>query len=254
MKIEIPKSKIKPSRTTPKTMVLYGKPKVGKSTVMAGLDNNLLIDFENGAELTESSRINILKIAEDNGISPLAVIKDVIKQIKADNETNKGFIYKYITLDTIGALDEIAVELAGIMYKNTTQGKNWTGIDVRDLANGAGYRFTRMALTRLINEFENLCETLIIIGHVKDKHVELEGVLPEKALDLPGKMSSILCSQVDMVGYITREEDKTYINFKPSESLIAGGRISRLEGEKIVIATTQPDKSVKIDWTKIFNN
>lgn len=254
MKIELPKKKLKPTRTSPKTMVLYGKPKIGKTTCVAGLENNLIIDFENGAELTESSRLNILQIAEENGITPLAVIKDVVNQIKKDNELTKGYVYKYITLDTVSALDEIAVELAGIMYKNTTQGKNWTETDVRDLANGAGYRFTRMALTRLINEFEVLCETLIILGHVKDKHVELEGVLPEKALDLPGKMSSILCSQVDMVGYMTREEDKTYINFKPSESLIAGGRITRLEGEKIVIAITQPDKSVIVDWKEIFNN
>jgi len=254
MKIELPKGKMKPTRISPKTMVIYSKPKSGKTSIAAALEGNLIVDFEDGAEFTDGARFNVMMKAKEENTSVLSVIKDLVEQIKVANKEKGSYVYKYITLDTVTALEDISLELANIMYRNTVQGKNWEGKDVRDLANGAGWRWMRSALTRLINEFQGLSETLIIFGHVKDKHVELEGELPEKALALAGKMSSILCSQVDIVGYMYRDGMESIINFKPSENLIAGGRVKHLEGEKIVIATTQPDKSVKVEWNKIFIN
>lgn len=44
----LPTEKSRPATTNPKTLILFGKPKAGKSTLMAALDNNLIIDLENG--------------------------------------------------------------------------------------------------------------------------------------------------------------------------------------------------------------
>ena len=47
--------------------------------------------------------------------------------------------YKYITIDTISALEEnYAIDLALKIYKDTPMGKNFQGTDVRTLPNGAG--------------------------------------------------------------------------------------------------------------------
>ena len=36
----LPTEKSRPATTNPKTLILFGKPKAGKSTLMAALDNN----------------------------------------------------------------------------------------------------------------------------------------------------------------------------------------------------------------------
>ena len=44
----LPTEKSIPKVNNPKLLILFGKPKSGKSTLMAALDNNLIIDLENG--------------------------------------------------------------------------------------------------------------------------------------------------------------------------------------------------------------
>lgn len=46
--IVLPKEKSKPVVNNPKFLIIFGRPKAGKSTLMAALDNNLIIDLENG--------------------------------------------------------------------------------------------------------------------------------------------------------------------------------------------------------------
>jgi len=135
------------------------------------------------------------------------------------------------------------------------QGRNWTGDDVTSLPNGAGYRFTRLALFEIINELESICDTLIILGHVKDKMIEVKGEeINERGLDLIGKSSSILCSKVDAIGYVYRKDNQTIINFKPSESLIVGGRSKHLIGKEITVAESNEKNEIAIDWSQIFVN
>ena len=43
-----------------------------------------------------------------------------------------------ITIDTVSALEDISLELANKLYKNTPMGRNWIGDDVTKLPNGAG--------------------------------------------------------------------------------------------------------------------
>jgi hypothetical protein len=44
--------------------------------------------------------------------------------------------------------------------------------DVRQLPNGAGYLYTRQALRKLIDMFKPLCETLVLVTHIKDKQIK----------------------------------------------------------------------------------
>ena len=41
---KLPKKKVKASRKSPKNMIIYGAPKIGKTTVLAQLDDCLIID------------------------------------------------------------------------------------------------------------------------------------------------------------------------------------------------------------------
>ena len=50
--IVLPTSKVKAERVNPKRIVIYSKPKTGKTTAYAGLENNLILDLENVLDLT----------------------------------------------------------------------------------------------------------------------------------------------------------------------------------------------------------
>ena len=132
-------------------------------------------------------------------------------------------------------------------------GRNWIGTDVTTLPNGAGYGYTRKAMLTVLDKLKEITDTLIIVGHVKDKLVEREGKeMGERALDLVGKLPAIVCSKVDAVGYLYRDENKTKINFASSESLLVGSRCEHLSGADITIAESDEENNIKVDWSKVF--
>ena len=52
--IVLPKEKVKAKVENPRFLILFGKPKAGKTTLVAALDNNLIIDLEGGSEFLEA--------------------------------------------------------------------------------------------------------------------------------------------------------------------------------------------------------
>jgi hypothetical protein len=253
MMIELPNTKIPASRINPKKIILFSKPKVGKTEALSALDNCLLIDLENGSEFVNAMKINVLDIAQKQNQSPISVLKEVIESIKEANKKAGKFVYKYGAIDTVSALEDMVLVLANKLYKETPQGRNWQGDDVTTLPNGAGYQYTRRALWIVLEELEQCFDTLIILGHLKDKYVEKEGKeMTERGLDLIGKSAAILCSQVDAIGYVYRDENKTIVNFQPSDSLICGSRSEHLKNQKITLIESDESGKLTITWDKIF--
>lgn len=253
MNMILPKEKTTATRVNPKTMVLFSLPKMGKTTAVAALDDCLIIDLEEGSEFVDAMRIDVIKEAKKKETLPIDVIKEIIDTIRLENKKQGKYAYKYIALDTVTALEDLVLPLANKMYRETPMGRTWVGNDVTSLPSGAGYLYTRRALSTVLAQFEELCDTLIILGHVKDKLIEKDGEeMTERGLDLTGKMASILCAHVDTIGYVYRDENKTMINFKPSENLISGSRSEHLKDQKIVIAESNSEGNVTVDWSKIF--
>jgi hypothetical protein len=226
---------------------------MGKSTVVAELDDCLIIDLENGTQFIDAIKYDVIKKSREEEKLPIVILKQLMQVIAESNKALNKYTYKYIVVDTVTALEDIVLPLANKYYRESPQGRNWTGDDVTELPQGAGYRYTRRALQVVLNELEELCDTLIILGHVKDKLIEKEGEeMNERGLDLAGKMSAILCSKVDAIGYLYRDENKTIINFQPSEKLLCGSRSEHLKGKKIVVAESDDNGKLSIDWSQIF--
>lgn len=249
----LPKGIIKSTSTNPKSMVIFSQPKVGKTELCSALDNALLIDVENGSNYVDAQKINIIEIARDKNVAPLAVLQQVIQELKTVKRDTGSYPYKYGIIDTVTALEDIVLELANELYRNTPQGRNWQGSDVRTLPQGGGYYYTRLAFSKVIGLLQECFEYFIMLGHVKQRLVDKDGKeMSERSLDLQGKVSSILCSQVDAIGYMFREDNKTIINFQPSESLISGSRCEHLKNKEITVIEQKEDGSLKVSWDEIF--
>lgn len=253
----IPKDIVKSTRINPKSMVLFAKPKVGKTEMAASLPNSLLIDLEDGSEYVDAMKVNVLAVARSSGKTPLMVIQELVQELKQSNNEKGDYVFKYGILDTVTAAEEMVLPLAGDLYRNTPQGRNFQGNDVRQLPNGAGYQYTREALWMFIDMFRGLFDTVIILGHLRDKFIEKDGKeMTERGLDLAGKSGPLLCSQVDAIGYVYRDADgDTAINFRPSESITCGSRSEHLKDQdNIKIITKNEEGKLQVDWSKIFLN
>ena len=55
--IVLPKEKLKARIENPRFLILFGKPKSGKTTLASKLDNNLIVDLEGGSEFLEALAI-----------------------------------------------------------------------------------------------------------------------------------------------------------------------------------------------------
>jgi hypothetical protein len=125
MSIVLPTSKVMATQVNPKRLLVYSKPKTGKTTAFAGLENNLIIDLENGSDYVDALKVKINSLQE---------LLDTGKAIK-----EAGNPYKYVTIDTVTALETMIMPLAIKLYKATPMGKGFTGDTVATLPNGAGY-------------------------------------------------------------------------------------------------------------------
>lgn len=242
--IVLPKEKQKAKVANPKLLILFGRPKAGKSTLAAAIDNNLIIDLENGYQALSAL------VVQARSIKDFGEIATAIKEeIKRDGK----FPYKYITIDNATRLEEICLPYAAQLYKATPQGKNYKGTDVRTLPNGNGYMWLRMAVKKVIDLFRDLCETLIIIAHVKERQISIEGQeMSEMTIDLTGKLGDIICGEADAIGYVYRKKNETIVSFEGGENTIREARADHLRGKKIVVATSDENNNITVDMTKIF--
>lgn len=240
----LPTEKNKPKVQNPRFLILFGKPKSGKTTLLSMLDNCLIIDLEGGAEFLEALSI------QARTVNDLGEIANQIRQ-KTTETGNKP--YKYIAIDNATRLEEICLPYAAILYRQTPMGKSFKGEDVRQLPNGAGYLYLREAVKKVITMFKELCDNFILIGHTKDKMINKEGEeLTEMAIDLVGRLGDIVCGEADAVGYIYRKKNETIISFEGGDNSVREARAPHLRGQKIVVAESNENNEIIAHWERIY--
>jgi hypothetical protein len=230
--MELPTEKVKASRKSPKNMIIYGSPKIGKTTALSQLDNCLIIDLEAGSDMVDALKVKV------NNLKELADVgREILKQ---------GKPYKYIAIDTISKLEEWCEEEGKKIYMLTPMGKNFDkdkqGLSILSLPNGGGYLYLRLAYKKWIDRLNLLADHIILVAHLKDKMLEKKGKeVSVKDLDLTGKIKQITCSNSDAIGYIYREGEETMISFDSLEEIAAGTRCEHLKG-----------KTMPLIWSEIF--
>lgn len=243
----LPTTKIPAKSTNPKYLIIYGLPKSGKTSAVAQLENNLIIDLEGGSTFIDAMSIQCRTISE---------LGEAAQAIRAKNEEVGKNFYKHITIDNATRLEDICLSFAAQLYRKTELGKNWKGDDVTTLPRGAGYKYLRDAVKKVIDMFKDLCDEFILIGHVKDSIIEKDGEeVTAKEIDLVGKLGKIICGLSDAVGYIYRKGNETYISFKGgTDETIMEARAKHIAGKDIVIATGNEDGSITTYWDRIYKD
>jgi len=239
MSIVLPTVKVKASRVNPKRLIVYSKPKTGKTTAFAGLDDNLIIDLENGTDYVEAIKVKASNLQE---------LKEVGKAIK-----EAGYPYKYITIDTVTALEDMVMPLAINLYKQTAMGKNYSGDSILTLPNGAGYLYIRQAFFQVLDFIDTFAPHIILSGHIKDKQVDDKGEMVMSAnIDLTGKIKSLICANADAIGYMYRKGNQTILSFKTNEEVTCGARPEHLRNEEIVISEMNEKGNLVFNWDKVY--
>ena len=239
MAIVLPTQKIKADRVNPKRLIIYSKPKTGKTSAFAGLENNLILDLENGADYVDALKVKINSLQE---------LLDAGKAIK-----EAGKPYTYVTIDTVTALEDMVMPLAIKLYKQTSMGKNYDGDTVLSLPNGAGYLYLRQAFFQVLDFIDTLAPHIILSGHIKDKQVDDKGEMVMAAnIDLTGKIKSLICANADAIGYMFRKGNQTILSFKTTEEVTCGARPEHLRNEEIVISEMNEKGELVIHWDKVY--
>lgn len=245
MGLVLPTTKVPATSTNPQYLILYGLPKAGKTSALAQLEGNLIIDLEGGSKFIDALAIQARTIND---------LGEIAQAIRAKNAEVGHNFYKRITIDNATRLEDICMGYACTLYKKTELGKNWKGDDVTTLARGAGYKYLRDAVKKVIDMFKDLCDEFILVGHVKDSITEKDGQeVNAKEIDLVGKLGKIVCGMADAVGYVYRKDNETHISFKSGgDGTVMEARAKHIAGKDIVIATGNDDGTITTYWDRVY--
>lgn len=249
--IVLPTGIRKATHINPRDAVLYGKPKVGKTTALSKLKNALIIDLEQGAAFLDAM---VIEVPQEKGpVGKWLWLKELAKTI-----VEGGKPYDYVCIDTLTKLDEWSEWYGTYVYQNSIAGKKFNRDDngvlmkpnhpdyqsVHTLPNGAGYRYSRDAMMDMYETLRYLGKVCtIFICHVADKMVgEKAGeMIMSKDLALTGKLKDILARAPDVLAHVWNEDGKMMISFAGNDEKIGGMRANHLKGYV-----------GELDWSKIF--
>lgn len=211
----------------PQRLFLYGKPKVGKTTAVSTLPRHLIIDTEvkgnNGDQLLGGTAY--CEGATSIVVDGLGRLRDALEYLKTNRDN-----YDYVIIDTIDHLEtwvsDSLCQSHGVTY-------------IGDIPHGKGWSSMRTKVLDIIDQFARASKHIIIIGHQKDGHSEDE--IEVEKINLTGKLKTHLCSVMDGVGRITRDEDNLMIDFRTGQNTDAGCRLPNLAGQYM-----------KLDWATIY--
>lgn len=262
----------------PKHLVIYAKPKIGKTDLVSRLPDCGIIDIEGGSDYIKGY-IHVVKDEKNDPIQTLKNLDECLNWLIAEKP------YKYVAFDTMTAFEEAAEIECTYDYMNSSIGKNFNVVDddliklhphlapakgvkithdspyfqlvTNVLPNGAGYKWLRETYKKYFNKMKMAGERVIFICHIKDKFIDTKAgaEVTGRELDLTGKLKSITTSFVDTIGYLNRGKDgNTYLSFQAGESVAEGSRRGNLSGRNILIGEWDKEKKDYkiVHWNEIY--
>lgn len=213
--MKLPTEKRKPKHDlSTKSTLIYGPPKIGKSTLASQFPESLFFECEPGL-----NELEVYSIPTYDWGSFLQAAAAVV-------EGNHKF--KTIVVDTVDNAFKFCSE-----YTNKKLGVEYEG----DADSGKGWTFAKNEWHRVLTKLAGLDCGLVLISHSTDKKVETRvGEYTKTQPTLPDRARNIVLGIVDMILYcdvrqVKGEEGTTFeriIRTKPHATYEAGDRSGRL--------------------------
>jgi len=189
--IEIPTERHQPHRTLSSYLwMIYGPPKIGKTTWANGWPMALFLATEPGTAAMEAADMQITNWTD---------FRNVIKQLKANQGKHQ---WETLVIDTVDNLYEFLVD-------EVCRSNGWD--DLGDGGYGKGYKLARRKLTNVISHIRGLGMSVIFVSHerreieVDDQGKRSGEVLVTSAL--PGSARKVLHGAVDFIFRAEMDED-----------------------------------------------
>jgi hypothetical protein len=239
--IVLPISNRPPVSQSPAVLLLYGPAKVGKTSSVVQLEDNLIFDLETGARLLSGLIVDVPQITRDENIGSLDLLREYYKQLKHNGN------YRYITFDTIDVLEDLFIN--EVSLKNSVD-------HISDLAYGKGDALLREAFFQLVDAFKNLGCKIILIAHRHRSIIgETSAEVIIRELDLRGKMRNMIMGYADAIGYMYSTNGSLLVSFKTAENedIAAGSRCPYLANREIKLGEfSEKGELVRTYWERIY--
>jgi len=239
--MELPLKKVVGTKKNPGFMVIAGFQKSGKTTALANLEDNLILDIEGGCDFMDAMKVRINNLRD---------FSDLIRSLQASEHK-----YRFITVDTGTKLEDIANEFAVINHQKSPIGKRWVGNpkEILLLANGLGYSLQRNAYLELLEWLKPYCQTLILVCHVKNSSFQKDGEeISMVDISLTGQLKTIVAANADAVGMFYRKKNQSILSFRGGESFLVEARPEHLRGSEFVVIESDDKNNMTFNWDKVF--
>lgn len=212
------------------SMILYGSPGVGKTTLALSAPDPILIDFDRGVSRVKSYHRSQTIVCD--------TYDDVLKDIQSPEVRN----CKTVIIDTGGSFVTYLQDWA--MRVNPTQNKTKTGtISIK----GFGVVKSEFQhFTSIIRD--TLHKNLIYIFHSEEKQ-DKDGN-PQQRILCEGSAKNIVWQPCDFGGYVQMLGEDRVITFTPTQEFFAKGCYG-IEGQVIVPTLGPTDRNDLL--TRLFN-
>jgi len=222
MKLNLPSpgEKTPPAYTDPPLLIIFGKIKIGKTTVCSQLPNHLIVDFT-GKETAELECTKIV-VKTKQEYAELYKRREDLKQ------------YDYLVLDNASAMEILWDEMGVDNHRATPKGRGWEGDSCVQMEYGLGYFYWRAMLRKYFLGLVGYAKHTILVAHVKDKFIDKPVVpIEAKSIALTGQNANIATQDASAVGYLYRSRaGSLHIDFQATDSLSCGARTPHLKGQK----------------------
>jgi hypothetical protein len=205
-------------------MLFYGPPKFGKTTLLSGWPNLLLLATEKG--------YGALKM-DVQDITSWEQFKDVVKDLTTKSEYKKK--YRTIGIDTIDLLANMCIEeVCGELEIDHISDAKW----------GKAYDRLKKSFESEINKLFMSDYGILMTSHTKIQELSnFGGTISKTIPTINAQCRAILIPKIDVIGCMRIEtyknqegkyKDRRVISFRPHETYESGDRTGALPDKLVV--------------------
>ena len=228
----------------PPRIVVYGDPKVGKSTFSSKTDSPIMIDIEGGSDGISVPRISDVKTLDGFKGFVSALLKD-------EHE------YKTLVIDSLDWLERL-------VQQSICEEHGKSGIE--DFGFGKGYTYVYEKFAKILAYLDRLRDernmTILFLAHshIKTHQDPLNDNYDKHTLKLHGKLCDLVTEWCDAVLYATKKiyTVKKEKGFGQTDTKAAGG------SERVLICADTPSalagnryglpRELPLEWNEVKTN